>query len=51
MLLFLFTMIVVYFSEKKRETKFLLAAVLFIYGSSIVQNRFFGGIRYHPFVF
>jgi len=50
-LLFLFTVIVVYFSGKKRETKFLLAAVLFIYGSGIVQNIFFGGIRYHPFVF
>jgi hypothetical protein len=36
-------MIVIYFSKKK-ETKFLLAAELFIYGSGTVQNRFFGGI-------
>jgi hypothetical protein len=28
----------------------LLAAILFIYGSGTVQNRFFGGIRYQPFV-
>jgi hypothetical protein len=49
-LLFLFSVIVIYFSEKKRETKFLLAAVLFIYGSGTVQNRFFGGIRYRPSV-
>jgi hypothetical protein len=39
-LLFLFVVIVIYFSGKKKETKFLLAAVLFIYGSSTVQNRF-----------
>jgi hypothetical protein len=39
----------IYF-EKKRETEFLLAIVLFTYGSGIVQNRFFGGIRYRPFV-
>jgi len=36
--------------KKKRETKFLLVAVLFTYGGSTVQNRFFGGIRYWPFV-
>jgi hypothetical protein len=41
--------IVIYFSKKK-ETEFLLAAVPFIYGSGTVQNRFFGGIRYRPFV-
>jgi hypothetical protein len=40
-LLFLFAVI-----QKKRETEFLLAAVLFTYGSGNVQNRFFGGIRY-----
>jgi len=34
----------------KKKTEFLLAAVLFIYGSGTVQNRFFGGIRYWPFV-
>jgi hypothetical protein len=39
------------FFLKKKETKFLLAAVLFIYDNGIVQNRFFGGIRYQPFVF
>jgi hypothetical protein len=39
----------IYF-EKKRETKFLLAIVLFTYGSGTVQNRFFGGIRYRSFV-
>jgi hypothetical protein len=43
-------MIVIYFSKKK-ETEFLLAAVLFIYGSGTVQNRFFGGIRYQSFIF
>jgi hypothetical protein len=36
--------IVIYFVEKKRETEFLLAAILFIYDNSTVQNRFFGGI-------
>jgi hypothetical protein len=41
---------VIYFSEKKRETDFLLATVLFIYGSGTVQNRYFGGSRYRPFV-
>ena len=45
MLLFLFAVIVIYFSKKK-ETEFLLAAVLFIYDSGTVQNRFFSGIRY-----
>jgi hypothetical protein len=51
LLLFLFALIVIYFSEKKnRETKFLFATVLFIYGSGSVQNRFFSGIRYRPFV-
>jgi hypothetical protein len=45
-LLFLFAVI-----KKKRKTEFLLAAVLFTYGSGTVQNRFFGGIRYRPFVF
>jgi hypothetical protein len=49
-LLFLFAVIVIYFSEKKRETEFLLVAVLFIYSSGTIQNRFFGGIRYRPFV-
>ena len=39
------------FFQKKKETKFLLMAVLFTYGSSTVQNRYFGGIRYWPFVF
>ena len=39
----------IYF-EKKRETEFLLAIVLFTYGSGTVQNRFFGGIRYRSFV-
>jgi hypothetical protein len=48
-LLFLFAVIVIYFSEKK-EMEFLLAAVLSIYGSGTVQNRYFGGIRYRPFV-
>jgi len=44
-LLFLFAVI-----KKNRETKFLLVAVLFTYGSGTVQNRFFGGISYRPFV-
>jgi len=47
-LLFLFDVIVIYFSEKKTEV--LLAGVLFIYDSGTVQNKFFGGIRYRPFV-
>ena len=38
------------FFKKKRETDFLLVAALFIYGSGTVQNRFFGGIKYQPFV-
>jgi len=43
--------IVIYFSEeKKRETYFFLDAVLFIYDSGTIQNRFFGGIRYQPFI-
>jgi len=37
--------------KKKRETEFLLTAVLFTYGSGAVQNKFFGGIRYRPFFF
>jgi hypothetical protein len=45
-LLFLFAVIVIYFSEKKREMEFLLAAVLLTYGSGTIQNKFFGGIRY-----
>jgi len=45
---YLFIFLVIFF--KKRETEFLLAAVLFTYGSSTVQNRFFDGIRYRPFV-
>jgi len=51
MLLFLFTMIVVYFSEKKKRNKIFACCGTIHYGSGIVQNRFFGGIRYHPFVF
>jgi hypothetical protein len=39
----------IFLKEKKREIEFLLLAVLFIYGSGTVQNRFFGGIRYLPF--
>ena len=38
------------FFLKKKEIEFLLAAVLFTYDSGTVQNRFFGGIRYRPFV-
>jgi hypothetical protein len=47
-LLFLFNVIQ---EKKKRETEFLLAAVLFTCGSGTVQNRIFGGIRFRPFVF
>jgi hypothetical protein len=47
-LLFLFAVIVISFSKKK--TEFLLIAVLFTYGSGTVKNRFFGGIRYRPFI-
>jgi len=50
-LLFLFSVIVIYFSEKKRETEFLLAAVLFITAAVLFKTDFFGGIRYRPFVF
>ena len=39
-----------FLKQKKKETEFLLAAVLFTYGSGTVQNRCFGGIRYRPFV-
>ena len=39
-----------YFWKKKRETEFLLAAILFTCGSGIVQNKIFGGIRFRPFV-
>jgi len=39
-----------YFFLKKKEPEFLFATVLFIYGSGTVQNRFFDGIRYRPFV-
>jgi len=49
-LLFLFVVLVICFSEKKRETDFLLATVLFTYGSGTVQNKYFGGIRYQPFI-
>jgi hypothetical protein len=44
-MLFLFAVI-----KKKRETEFLLAAVLFTCGSGTVQNRIFGGIRFRSFV-
>ena len=51
-LLFLVAVIVIYISgKKKRETEFLLATVLFTYGSGTVQNRVFGGIRYQSFFF
>jgi hypothetical protein len=50
-LLFLFAVIVINFSEEKKgETEFFFVAVLFIYGSGTVQNRCFSGIRYRPFV-
>jgi len=49
-LLFLFAVIVIYFSKKKKEMEFLLAVILFTYSSGTVQNRFFGGIRYRPFI-
>ena len=35
-----------FLKKKKKEIEFLLAAVMFTYGSGNVQNRFFGGIRY-----
>jgi len=37
------------YCDSKKKTEFLLAMVLFTYGSSTFQNRFFGGIRYQPF--
>jgi hypothetical protein len=49
-MLFLFAVIIIYFFWKKKETEFWLVAVLFIYGSGTVQNRFFSGIRTCPFV-
>jgi hypothetical protein len=48
-MLFLFA--VIQKKKTKRETEFLLAAVLFTCGSGTVQNRVFGEIRYQPFVF
>jgi hypothetical protein len=48
-LLFLFSVIVVSFSEKKK--KIFACCGIVHYGSGTVQNRFFGGIRYQPFVF
>ena len=45
------TVIFICCDSKKKKTEFLLAAVLFTYGSGTVQNRFFGGIRYRSFVF
>jgi len=39
-LLFLFTVIVIYFSEKKRETEFLLAAILFITAAVLFKTIF-----------
>jgi hypothetical protein len=44
------TVIFICCDSKKKETEFLLAVVLFTYGSGTVQNRFFCGIRYRPFV-
>jgi len=49
-LLFLFSVIVVSFSEKKKKRIFACCGIVH-YGSGTVQNRFFGGIRYQPFVF
>ena len=48
MLLFLFAVIVISFSEKK--TEFLLAAVLFITAAVLFKTDCFGGIRYRPLV-
>jgi len=39
-----------YYYFEKKKTEFLLETVLFTYGSGTVQNRFFCGIRYRPFV-
>jgi len=39
-LLFLFAVIVIYFSKKKRETKFLLVAVLFITAVVLFKTDF-----------
>jgi hypothetical protein len=44
------TVIFICCDSKKKETKFLLVAVLFTYDISTVQKRFFGGIRYWTFV-
>jgi hypothetical protein len=44
------TVIFICCDSKKKETEFLLAVVLFTYGSGAVQNKFFCGIRYRPFV-
>ena len=38
-----------YFWKKKRETEFLVAAVLFTYGSGTVENRIVCGISFLPF--
>jgi hypothetical protein len=39
-LLFLFVVIIIYFSEKKRETKFLLDAILFITAVILFKTDF-----------
>jgi hypothetical protein len=51
--LFLFAVIIIFLfflKRKKRRNIIFASAVLFTYGSGTVQNRFFGGIRYRPFV-
>jgi hypothetical protein len=40
----------IFFKRKKKRNIIFASAVLFTYGSGTVQNRFFGGIRYRPFV-
>ena len=40
MLLFLFVVVVIYFSEKKRETEFLLAAVLYSTVQLVFKTKF-----------
>jgi hypothetical protein len=49
-LLFLFAVIVISFSGKKTRNIIFACCGTVHYGNGTVQNRFFGGIRYQPFV-
>ena len=50
-LLFLVSVIVIYISEKKKKTEFLLAVLLFTCRSGAVEDRIVCGIRFLGFFF